>query len=100
MGTDRAFEFDHVFADDTGQQEIFDKCVAQLVDSCFGGYNCTVFAYGQTGTGKTYTMGTSGDWDEVEEADFGAIPRAVGRVFDTIESRTTVEVQFSFDARL
>jgi hypothetical protein len=93
MGKDRVFEFDHAFADDTSQEEIFDKCVAELVDGCFGGYNCTVFAYGQTGTGKTYTMGTTGDWGDVEEIDVGVIPRAVGRVFDMVDKLTSVEVQ-------
>lgn len=33
--------------------------VKPLVDRVKEGYNCTVFAYGQTGTGKTYTMGSS-----------------------------------------
>jgi kinesin family member 11 len=38
------------------QQDIFNHVVVPLVSKVLDGYNCTIFAYGQTGTGKTYTM--------------------------------------------
>lgn len=51
-----------------------------------GGYNCTIFAYGQTGTGKTYTM--SGDMNEtfgmLSDAA-GIIPRALHSLFNKLE---------------
>ena len=46
------------------------------------GYNVTIFAYGQTGTGKTYTM--EGLMNDTERA--GIIPRSVYSVFDVLES--------------
>ena len=50
------------------------------------GYNCTIFAYGQTGTGKTYTM--SGDMTEtfgmLSEAA-GIIPRVLQSLFNKLE---------------
>lgn len=55
----RAFPFDQVYGD--GAQPsgaLFGDCVAPLVEGLFEGYNGTVLAYGQTGAGKTYTMGT------------------------------------------
>jgi Cdc6-like AAA superfamily ATPase len=41
-------------------QEAYRLCVAPLVESFFEGYNATILAYGQTGTGKTHTMSGSG----------------------------------------
>ena len=54
------------------------------------GYNCTVFAYGQTGTGKTFTMeggemrNKAGiNWDS--DSTSGIIPRALAKMFDTLQ---------------
>lgn len=38
------------------QQDLYDETVHDLVDSVLQGFNGTIFAYGQTGTGKTFTM--------------------------------------------
>lgn len=45
-----------VFGPKSQQRAIYDHAVAPIVDDVLEGYNCTVFAFGQTGTGKTYTM--------------------------------------------
>lgn len=45
-----------VFGPKSRQQDVFNHAVVPLVNEVLDGYNCTVFAYGQTGTGKTYTM--------------------------------------------
>lgn len=52
------------------------------------GFNCTVFAYGQTGTGKTYTMegGMRNKGGDLP-AEAGVIPRAVRQIFDTLEAQ-------------
>jgi len=53
------------------------------------GYNCTIFAYGQTGTGKTYTM--TGDMSDNygSYADFaGIIPRVLYRLFEKLGNDT------------
>lgn len=36
--------------------EVYQEVVSPLIEEVLAGYNCTVFAYGQTGTGKTHTM--------------------------------------------
>lgn len=50
------FDFDAVFDLNSRQQEIYDQVCKPIVDGVLEGYNGTIFAYGQTGTGKTYTM--------------------------------------------
>ncbi|CAD5335477.1 unnamed protein product [Arabidopsis thaliana] len=63
--------------------EIYNHCVAPLVDALFKGYNATVLAYGQTGSGKTYTMGTnySGDC-----TNGGVIPNVMEDIFRRVET--------------
>lgn len=45
-----------VFGPASQQKELYDQSVSPIVNEVLEGYNCTIFAYGQTGTGKTYTM--------------------------------------------
>lgn len=45
-----------VFGPKAQQRSIYDQAISPIVNEVLEGYNCTVFAYGQTGTGKTYTM--------------------------------------------
>ncbi|XP_067256888.1 kinesin-like protein KIF18A isoform X1 [Chanodichthys erythropterus] len=57
---DLKFVFDSVFGEDSSQVEVFENTTKAIVDGVLNGYNCTVFAYGATGAGKTHTMlGTS-----------------------------------------
>ncbi|OAY62739.1 125 kDa kinesin-related protein, partial [Ananas comosus] len=53
---DRTFMFDKVFGPTSKQKDLFDQSISSIVNEVLEGYNCTIFAYGQTGTGKTYTM--------------------------------------------
>ncbi|WAQ84187.1 hypothetical protein PtA15_4A639 [Puccinia triticina] len=52
----KVYPFDHVFGPEADQALIFTDVVAPILTEVLQGYNCTIFAYGQTGTGKTYTM--------------------------------------------
>ncbi|KAG7535001.1 P-loop containing nucleoside triphosphate hydrolase [Arabidopsis thaliana x Arabidopsis arenosa] len=63
--------------------EIYNHCVAPLVDALFKGYNATVLAYGQTGSGKTYTMGTNYSGDGTNG---GIIPNVMEDIFRRVES--------------
>lgn len=49
-------DFDSVFNEDAVNHDIFETCMKPLVCSVMDGYNCSVFVYGATGAGKTYTM--------------------------------------------
>ncbi|XP_068100587.1 kinesin-like protein KIF19 isoform X2 [Hyperolius riggenbachi] len=53
---DRTFVFDAVFDQDVTQEQVYEATTKTLIEGIMNGYNATVFAYGPTGTGKTYTM--------------------------------------------
>ncbi|XP_033703043.1 kinesin-like protein KIF18B isoform X2 [Tursiops truncatus] len=61
-GKDLTFVFDRVFGEAATQQDVFHHTTHSILDSFLQGYNCSVFAYGATGAGKTHTMlGREGD---------------------------------------
>ncbi len=74
------FNFDRIFPPSSTQQDIYDFGVKGIIDSVLDGYNGTVLAYGQTSSGKTYTM--QGEMDE--EKRQGIIPRMINHVFKHI----------------
>ena len=45
-----------VFGPTAQQKDLYEQAVVPIVNEVLEGFNCTIFAYGQTGTGKTYTM--------------------------------------------
>ncbi|XP_053870431.1 kinesin-like protein KIF18B [Malaclemys terrapin pileata] len=55
-GKDLKFVFDQVFGESATQEEVFQHTTKEILDGVLNGYNCSVFAYGATGAGKTYTM--------------------------------------------
>lgn len=105
------YTFDRVFSSDEGQCSIWSS-VESLVSRFLEGYNVTVLAYGQTSSGKSYTMGTDRvassdlfDSDLEDEADgpmssdrIGVIPRAVHNIFHRIQSVSTTSNQISIKA--
>jgi len=54
--TTHRFAFDRVFDANSSQEEIYAAAIKDPVKAVLEGYNSTIVAYGQTGTGKTYTM--------------------------------------------
>ncbi|XP_064375447.1 kinesin-like protein KIFC3 isoform X3 [Dromaius novaehollandiae] len=78
-GKQVSFELDKVFPPQASQEDVFQE-VQALVTSCIDGYNVCIFAYGQTGAGKTYTMeGTS--------ANPGINQRALQLLFAEVRSK-------------
>ncbi|KAL3498726.1 hypothetical protein ACH5RR_041458 [Cinchona calisaya] len=57
------YEFDEVFTEFASQKRVYEVVAKPVVESVLDGYNGTVMAYGQTGTGKTYTLGQLGEED-------------------------------------
>ncbi|KAF7856369.1 hypothetical protein EAF04_009897 [Stromatinia cepivora] len=84
--SNKSYYFDKVFSSAADQAMIFDDVVTPILDEMLAGYNCTIFAYGQTGTGKTYTM--SGDMSDhlgILSDNAGIIPRALYALFNKLE---------------
>ncbi|KAK6094660.1 Kinesin- motor protein [Batrachochytrium dendrobatidis] len=93
--TTKSFHFDRVFGPEVSQQELFDEVASGILSEVLMGYNCTIFAYGQTGTGKTHTM--EGDLAVQGSPDAGIIPRTLYSLFDTLERETAeYSVRVSF----
>ncbi|KAL0477538.1 kinesin family member [Acrasis kona] len=83
----KTYHFDHVFSTGTTQSEFFDVAAKPIVDEVLAGYNCTIFAYGQTSTGKTYTMeGIKGTDASVVDVRAGIVPRSIHHIFSTLEN--------------
>lgn len=76
----KQFTFDAVYDWNSKQSDLYDEAARPLVDSVLEGYNATIFAYGQTGTGKTYTM--EGVRDDPERR--GVIPNSFEHIFSHI----------------
>ncbi|KAF9431528.1 hypothetical protein BGZ76_000191, partial [Entomortierella beljakovae] len=78
----RYFTFDHVFGTGATQDEVYQGSVKRMVDRFMDGYNVTIMAYGQTSSGKTYTMGTAAQSSECRGSPTdGIIPRAMAQLF-------------------
>ncbi|KAM3134225.1 hypothetical protein pb186bvf_013645 [Paramecium bursaria] len=85
---ERTFVFDQVFDTNSQQEQVYNNTALPIVENVMDGYNGTIFAYGQTGTGKTHTM--EGKWEPPHER--GIIPRTFEHVFRVIEG--TPNIQF------
>jgi kinesin family member 11 len=90
-----------VFGADSKQERVYKQAIVPIVQEVLDGFNCTIFAYGQTGTGKTYTM-EGGPRNSVDgsnlSAEAGVIPRAIRQIFDALECNqvTDSSVKVSF----
>ncbi|GLE09417.1 hypothetical protein PINS_up021047 [Pythium insidiosum] len=76
----KSFTFDSVYDESTTQRQFYDESGYPLVESIFEGYNGTIFAYGQTGCGKTHTMQGRDNPPELR----GVIPNSFDHIFETI----------------
>jgi len=86
-----SFTLDRVFNVDSTQEEVYEFSARPVIESVLEGFNGTVLAYGQTSSGKTYTM----MGPELENPEFcGVIPRMVTTVFDYI-SDTPDHIEFT-----
>lgn len=78
------YQFDRVFySPTTTQREVYDLAARDTIEDVLAGYNGTIFAYGQTGAGKSFSMSGS----DVTNADSkGIIPRSCDHIFQHIAS--------------
>ncbi|KAJ0172839.1 hypothetical protein K1T71_011978 [Dendrolimus kikuchii] len=84
-GQDKLFTYDAAYDCTADTQTIYDEMVRPLVASVLDGFNGCVFAYGQTGTGKTHTMEGTADHE-------GVIPRAFRHIWAHIENSASPDV--------
>ncbi|XP_016302313.1 kinesin heavy chain-like [Sinocyclocheilus anshuiensis] len=78
----KPYIFDRVFPPNTTQEQVYDTCAKQIVKDVLEGYNGTIFAYGQTSSGKTHTMEGQLHNSQLK----GIIPRIAQDIFDHIYS--------------
>ena len=86
------FTFDRIFDIDSTQDEVYGISALPAVESVLSGYNSTIFAYGQTGTGKTFTM--EGFTFDYLDPNRGIIPRTIEDIFKYIENNTNSNTTF------
>ena len=75
--------FDEVFDETTSQQKLFDAAGLKIVTDVLNGNNGSLFVYGQTGTGKTYTMGTL---ETIKREDQGLIPLSLNYILNHLST--------------
>lgn len=79
------FEFDEVLTEYASQKRVYEVVAKPVVEGVLDGYNGTIMAYGQTGTGKTYTLGQLGEEDV---ADRGIMVRAMEDILAQVSLET------------
>ncbi|XP_065003010.1 kinesin-like protein KIN-UB isoform X2 [Musa acuminata AAA Group] len=86
------YEFDEVLTEFASQKRVYEVVAKPVVESVLEGYNGTVMAYGQTGTGKTYTLGRLGEEDTAAR---GIMVRAMEDILaDTSPETDSVSVSY------
>ncbi|KAK2861892.1 hypothetical protein Q5P01_001425 [Channa striata] len=76
----KTYVFDQVFPINTTQEQVYNTCAKQIVRDVLAGYNGTIFAYGQTSSGKTHTM----EGSLHDPQGMGIIPRIAEDIFEHI----------------
>ncbi|XP_043361047.1 kinesin heavy chain isoform X2 [Dermochelys coriacea] len=82
IGPAKPYVFDRVLPPNTTQEQVYNACAKQIVKDVLEGYNGTIFAYGQTSSGKTHTM----EGKLHDHQLMGIIPRIAHDIFDHIYS--------------
>jgi hypothetical protein len=109
----KQFTYDFIASEESSQAEIFENCGREIADYTLQGYNGTIFVYGQTGAGKTYTLlgpkfsnsstFTSEElnnsfarfYKKKEEESRGILPRVIDYLFDKRKTMENCHMTFS-----
>ena len=84
------FDCDHIFDETSTQQDVFDYSARPHIDDALAGINSTIIAYGQTSSGKTYTI----EGDPSDSVEMGIVPRTVVALFEAAAMRSST-MQFT-----
>jgi len=79
----KVFSFDSVFGPSASQRTLYDAIASPVVQSVLEGYNASIIAYGQSGAGKSHTMGSAYSEDEPCELR-GIIPNAFDHIYEHV----------------
>jgi centromeric protein E len=79
------FTFDKTFGEDASTGDVYDNVAKKIVSSAVSGLNGTIFAYGQTSSGKTYTMQGAGSIEDGSADGGGVVHMAARDIFSMIE---------------
>lgn len=85
----QTFNFDHIFSPHDSSSSIYDQICKPIVQSVLSGYNGAVFMYGQTTSGKTYTMLGTPEFP-------GILPCAIRDIFQTVGSDSDYNIWVSY----
>lgn len=88
----QSFTFDHVYDQHSTQENVYECTAKPAVWSVLEGYNATILAYGQTGTGKTYTM--EGFKYSAGDPQRGIVPRSMEEIFRFIQMQSSQNTTF------
>ncbi|XP_017113469.1 kinesin-like protein Nod [Drosophila elegans] len=77
------YHFDHTYPSTVGQEVVYQDLIQPLVERVILGFQCTALAYGQTGTGKSYSMGMAST-DKPEH--LGVLPRVLSDILDRVSA--------------
>ncbi|CAF1056838.1 unnamed protein product [Rotaria sp. Silwood1] len=91
----KVYIFDKVFRPDATQEKVYNEAAKEIVKDVLSGYNGTIFAYGQTSSGKTHTMeGIMGS-----DGQQGIVPRIVQDIFNhiyTLDANLQFQIKVSY----
>lgn len=90
----RQFAFDAVYTNAFAQKDVYLQSIHPVVETVLQGYNATIFAYGQSGTGKTFSM--VGNLENQKQ--YGIIPHALEHIFSSIRELQSEKFQYSVRA--
>ncbi|KAH8314780.1 hypothetical protein KR074_004655 [Drosophila pseudoananassae] len=81
------YNFDHAFKSNSSQEQLYDTLIQPLVEKVLQGYPCTALAYGQTGTGKSYSMGMAPPKNILQPEQIGILPRCLNDILARLNSQ-------------
>ncbi len=79
------FKYDHALDETSSQTDVFNLIGKPICDQALSGFNCTIFAYGQTGAGKTFTMQGPDMASPAYREQCGLVPRSMDYIFHRIQ---------------
>ncbi len=85
---DKTFVYDAVLPPDTTQEFAYEKVGRETITDYMNGFNATIFAYGQSGSGKTFSMVGPDEINDQLAMDFTSVPENIQKMFGTIPRAT------------